>query len=386
MPFNNAKIYAHRGNRAISLEPTSAGQSCLRTGVRRRTRLYFAGLIILAGVLLLGSQSPAIAAARIASWNLKHLGWNNDKDLEAVASVIERFDLVALQEVMKPTAAKQLAAIVSRQSGDDWGIAQSHALGDNSYKESYAFLWRKSVVRNEGGITVYLDPGNRFAREPLSSRFTVTVDEKPLHLTLATVHITYGHHKSDRTAEIQELDEYWQWLGQTFEGKRILLGDFNMLPRDEAWSQFDVFARPAITQGASTLAHDGFANLYDNIWTDGSLPISDTGVADYPEWLGLDHETARTRVSDHAPVYIVLGKATVSAATRQKSAEASRDCIDLNRASADELDSLDHVGPSRAQAIISGRPWPSLDGLTKISGLSEARVREIERNHSTCPF
>jgi len=354
--------------------------------VRKRTSHYFAGLIILAGVLLLGSQSPAIAAARIASWNLKHLGWNNDKDLEAVASVIERFDLVALQEVMTPAAAKQLAAIVSRQSGDDWGIAQSRALGDNSYKESYAFLWRKSVVENEGGTTVYLDPGNRFAREPLSSRFTVTVDDKPLHLTLATVHITYGDRKADRSVEIRELDEYWQWLGQAFEGDRILMGDFNMPPGD-AWSQFDIFAQPAITQGASTLGHDGYANLYDNIWTNGALPITDAGIADYPKWLGLDHETARKRVSDHAPVYIVLGKATVSAAMRRKEPEqAPRDCIDLNRASAGELDSLDHVGPSRAQAIIEGRPWHSIRRLTRVSGLSSARVGDIASSHAVCPL
>lgn len=154
----------------------------------KRTRARALAVLVFTLILLLGSQSPAIAAVRIASWNLKHLGWNNDKDLEAVASVIERFDLVALQEVMKPTAAKKLAAIVSKQSGDEWGIALSHALSDNSYKESYKFLWRKSVIENEGGTTVYLDPG-----------------------------------------------------------KRILLGDFNMPPGDEAWSQFDILARPDIT-------------------------------------------------------------------------------------------------------------------------------------------
>lgn len=332
---------------------------------------------------------PATASVRIASWNLKHLGWHNGKDLNAVASVIERFDLVAIQEVMKPAEAKRLASIVSRESGDPWGVTVSHTVGDNSYKESYAFLWRKTAVTNDGGTTLYLDPGNHFAREPLSSQFTATVNGEPIHLTLATVHITYGHHKSDRRDEIRYLDDYWQWLGQTFEGKRILMGDFNMTPDDASWQAFDRMAKPSITTGASTLSRHGYAHLYDNIWTDGSLSITEHGIADYPRWLGLDHEAADATVTDHAPVYIVLGSDHVSTATTSGSvseATSDADCVDLNQASADALDRLDHVGPSRAQAIIDGRPWHSVDQLTQISGLSAARVHDIEQSHAVCPL
>ncbi|WP_148045589.1 hypothetical protein [Salinisphaera orenii] len=224
------------------------------------------------------------------------MGWNNDKDLDAVAEVIARFDLVALQEVMKPAAATALADRVSKRSGQPWQAVVSHAIGDYSYKESYAFLWRESAVTNDGGTTVYLDPGNRFAREPLSSRFTVQVDGKPLSLTIGTVYIVYGDNKSDHTAEIGELDTYWQWLGDTFGGERIMLGKFNMPPTDSSWREFDVMAQPAITHGASTLGAHGYANLYDNIWTDGTLPITDQGIARYPEWLGLDHAKARARL------------------------------------------------------------------------------------------
>lgn len=345
--------------------------------------------LILAVVLIsMSGLSPAVAAVRIASWNLGHLGWNNDKDMQAVSTVIQRFDLVALQEVMKPAAARQLVAMVSRQSGDEWGIALSHALGDSSYKESYAILWRKSVVKHEGGTTVYLDPGNLFAREPLSSEFTVMVNEKPIRLTVATVHITYGDGKSDRAAEIRHLDEYWHWLGHAFEGKRILMGDFNMPPADSSWQAFDTMAKPVITSGASTLGQRGYANLYDNIWTDGSLPITASGIGRYPAWLGLDHATAIDHVSDHAPVYVVLGTATVetseSRAPLDSDAASQTECIDLNNASVVELDQLEHVGPSRAKAIVRGRPWHGIGELKRVSGLSSARVKDIAADHSTC--
>ncbi|MES1949765.1 Endonuclease/exonuclease/phosphatase [Salinisphaera sp. S4-8] len=339
-------------------------------------------------VLLWVGMAPAHAAVRIASWNLKHLGWNNDKDLEAVAQVIQRFDLIALQEVMKPAAAKALATRVSQRSGEPWGVVVSHTLGDNRYKESYAFLWRESAVTNDGGTTVYLDPGNHFAREPLSSQFTVTVDGKPLRLAAATVHILYGDSKRDRASEIRQLDEYWRWLGQTFEGKRILLGDFNMPPNDPSWETFDSMAQPALTRGASTLGQTGYANLYDNIWTDGTLPISARGIGRFPTWLGLDHATARDRVSDHAPVYIVLDDDAVRThrvPTREIETDPTA-CIDLNKASVGALDRLAHVGPSRARDIVAGRPWRRIGDLTRVSGLSAARVADIAGNGSVCPI
>lgn len=356
----------------------------------KQTRPARRAVALLAALLsLFLAASLAHAGARIASWNLKHLGWQNQKDLDAVASVIQRFDLVAIQEVMKPAVARRLAGIVSDRSGEAWGVTVSHTVGDNSYKEGYAFLWRRSTVTNDGGTTLYLDPGNLFAREPLSSRFTVRVDGRPLRLVLATVHITYGDRKSDRSDEIQELDEYWQWLGQTFEGKRLLMGDFNMPPSDSSWRQFDSMAQPAITRGASTLGSRGYANLYDNIWTDGSLPITGRGIGHYPEWLGLDHKTAAVRVSDHAPVYIVLGQARINTATQRppsKTDKVTQSCIDLNQASASQLDRLDHVGPSRARAIITRRPWHAVAELTQISGLSKARVEDIDASGRLCPL
>ena len=81
-----------------------------------------------------------------------------------------------------------------------------------------------------------------------------------------------------------------------------------MPPNDQSWQQFDSMAQPAIKQGATTLGDTGYASLYDNVWTDGPLAITARSIGRYPGWLGLDHATARDRVSDHAPVYIVLGR------------------------------------------------------------------------------
>ena len=48
--------------------------------------------------------------------------------------------------------------------------------------------------------------------------------------------------------------------------------------------------------------------------------------------------------------------------------------ININTATADELESLSGVGASLAQQIIDGRPWSSVNDLANISGISEDMV------------
>ena len=55
--------------------------------------------------VLLGAAASSQADAVIASWNLKHAGWNNGKHLEQVAAVASHMDLIGLQEVMKEAGA-----------------------------------------------------------------------------------------------------------------------------------------------------------------------------------------------------------------------------------------------------------------------------------------
>src|SRR5690606_20297525 len=102
---------------------------------------------------------------------------------------------------------------------------------------------------------------------------------------------------------------------------RLLVGDFNLKPSDSAWGPLKQYAKPLITRGATTLSrHNGrYANLYDNIWVehDTSLPISAAGIVDYPKMLGWDHEKSRRHVSDHAPVFVGLGKAKLDVAAVQ---------------------------------------------------------------------
>ncbi|MGM0985109.1 MAG: helix-hairpin-helix domain-containing protein [Pseudomonadota bacterium] len=345
------------------------------------------------GFLSLMVAIPGLVQADvlIGSWNITHLGWNNDKAFGQVGHVANHFDLLAIQELMDTAALARLEREVEALSGEAWSSMASRDLGRSTYTEHYAFLWRESEVAYEDGAVVFLDSGDVFSREPYAARFRdVETDDL---FTAATVHVVYGDSVGDRLPEIEALADYWQWLDEIAKGTpRLLMGDFNLPPNHDGWSALrERSVVPAITDGRSTLATTAgeYANLYDNLWYDADrLEPSDRGTLRFPELLALGHQASRDRVSDHAPVYLGLHGARLE---RQHvdgdggmASIASPDCIDLNAAAATRLEDLPHVGPARAEAIVEGRPWTAPGELTEVNGIGGGRLEEIRASGLLC--
>lgn len=59
-------------------------------------------------------------------------------------------------------------------------------------------------------------------------------------------------------------------------------------------------------------------------------------------------------------------------------------CVNLNTASFDDLQKIIHIGPDRAQQIISLRPFSSVDDLTRVSGIGSARLADIKAQGLAC--
>lgn len=256
-------------------------------------------------------------------------------------------------------------------------------------KEAYAFVWRTAAVKAQGGETVYRDPGDMFAREPYSAAFADR--DTGREFVMAVVHITFGDSRSDRTPEIQALDQYWGWLHANFREPIILGGDFNTPPGDPAWRALRSDAEPLITRGATTLGSrsGSYVSLYDNLWIkQGRLDITSSGIGDYPTWLGITHQQGLDHVSDHAPVYLTLGDIAVSNAAGSSPANTTTGtptaCVNLNQSSASKLDTLPHIGPTYANRIIAGRPWAAIADLDRISGISTGYADDIAASGKVC--
>lgn len=257
---------------------------------------------------LLACDIAAAAETVIGSWNILRFGHGDKKNMEAVTTVAARFDLLAIQELMRPEVLSDLEKALETFTRESWSSMASDSIGRGSYKESYGFIWRDSAVHWIDGAVVYTDSSDVFEREPFSARFE---SHDGFRFVLGTAHLIYGKTVKGREQEAQALAEYRDWLVSISEGSPVFIsGDFNLPPTNAAWNYLGQNAHPLITEGATTLSsHNGrFANLYDNIWAPSGipLPIFDTGILDFPRLLGIDHVTACETISDHAPVYMVL--------------------------------------------------------------------------------
>ena len=52
--------------------------------------------------------------------------------------------------------------------------------------------------------------------------------------------------------------------------------------------------------------------------------------------------------------------------------------VNINKATKDELDVLPGIGPVKAQAIIEGRPFKTIDDIKKVKGIKDGEFAKIK--------
>ena len=60
------------------------------------------------------------------------------------------------------------------------------------------------------------------------------------------------------------------------------------------------------------------------------------------------------------------------------------ECVNINTASLEELQRIAHMGPARAEELVSLRPFPSVDALTRVSGIGAGRLEDIKTQGLAC--
>jgi endonuclease/exonuclease/phosphatase family metal-dependent hydrolase len=298
----------------------------------------------------LDAQIPAKALDRnflLATWNIRSFGAFNPvwtgaptgspkRDLQslyAIAEIVRRFDVVAIQEVKGDTSSlRALYRILGRY----WSLILSDVtegkLGNN---ERLAFLFDTRRVKLSGlacEIVIppeYLDRtdadrlSRQFARSPYAVGFTAAGHT----VTLVSLHVIWGSFPQERVNELRAIADWlarWSRDKHAWDQNLITLGDFNIEQAGDlfhaAFTSSGLSIPPALLDARrSVFAKKKDGAAYDQIaWFEdsrGSRPLSlhfrRGGSFDFRYHALPSRDLTATqlswRISDHLPLWAEFG-------------------------------------------------------------------------------
>ena len=154
--------------------------------------------IILSILLILISCTITISEngkVTVASWNIRILsdGSRDDTELQQIAMIMKRYDLIAIQEARDTRVLDRLKNIL-----DGYDYVASSPVG-RGVKEIYAFFYKTSKFAVLGQPCLFNDGNDYFIREPYIASFR----SGNFDFTLITIHVLWtkplrGTHHSVR--------------------------------------------------------------------------------------------------------------------------------------------------------------------------------------------
>jgi endonuclease/exonuclease/phosphatase family metal-dependent hydrolase len=252
----------------------------------------------------------------LGTWNLREFdsatwGARIEESYAYIAEIIERFDLVAVQEVRSLGALHHLMARLD----PNWDYLVSDVTeGKAGNQERLAYLYDTRKVRFLGmaGELVLPPvvsgkktiPAQQVARTPLMAAFQAGWTK----FVLTTVHIVYGSDSAEPVARVEEIEQVARFLRARTEDPSeeihnfILLGDFNIFALGDktmkALTEAGDFTIPTqiVTIPGSNLTGD---KKYDQIAyrsREGRFESTgNAGVVDYYAHVFKDDEAAAYR-------------------------------------------------------------------------------------------
>lgn len=231
----------------------------------------------------------------IASWNIRTLSdMRSEFEIKAIANIIKRYDLVAIQEV-KDTSV--LTLISNELKAYNYIVSQK---SKGWYGERYAFFYKRDIVKVLGEGYIVEEEASNFIRPSFAASFK----SGNFDFVLVTTHILWGKSKNARRKEISLLDEVVLFVEEKEFPERdiILLGDFNMDCDDKSW-QLSGYKALVDSKTGTTI----YDNTYDNIWINSEYTleyVGRSGVFKYDEVLYTNNDKAISyTISDHRPVF-----------------------------------------------------------------------------------
>lgn len=252
------------------------------------------------------TDSELLDYGSVATLNALHLGWDNGKDLTAMACVVAHFDVVGLVEIFSAQGLIDLEAALENVTGEDWGTHLSEtAVGNENGVEFYGYAWRAAGAEMTGTLGFWDDPNDTVKRDPYGANFRIG----NFDFSLVVFHLQYGQVLATRRAEAAQLVniyDYFQALNGT-EDDVLIGGDFNLPGNDSSFSIVGHDAVDYITdpEQKTSIGADGLVSSFDNIFfsTNNTTELIVSGAHDFTN---ANHGAVRETVGDHIPVWMAF--------------------------------------------------------------------------------
>lgn len=231
----------------------------------------------------------------IATWNIRAFGdltknWvlqtddspkRNFHGAVLIATILQRFDIIAVQEVKGNLRALRHTL---KYMGQHWAFLLTDVThGGPGNDERLAFIYDTRRVRLSGLAaelvvpddlsTPFSTPANAFQRQFVRTPYAVSFLAGRKTVTLVTLHVIYGNSADDRTAELRGIARWLRsWAEQQHEyGQNLMaLGDFNIDRKGDArWAAFTstgLAVPDALNAAPRTVFDDGQGDAPDKFY------------------------------------------------------------------------------------------------------------------------
>ncbi len=277
----------------------------------------------------------------IASWNIRAFGglteeWEADdndspkRDLHsllAIAEIVKRFDIIAIQEVKGDLKAlRHLLKVL----GDNYSFVLTDVAGGaEGNDERLAFLFDSRKVKLSGLACELVVPNEEienikpgaFGRQFVRTPYAVGFKAGGKTFVLITLHVLYGKKVSDRTPELKAIAEWlfnWSKDMNAFDQSLLTLGDFNIDRKDDERYKAFVSTGLKVPEDLTDIrrtVYDNSTKYYDQIaWFENEQNVSQLSIKYLrggtfnfgPHVLkdrGLTSGQLSWRISDHLPLW-----------------------------------------------------------------------------------
>ncbi len=247
---------------------------------------------------------------RMATFNIQVFGptkAGKPEVMAALASIVRRYDLVAVQEIEDVSGQAPLALLDACNEGDShWALALSERTGlqpdDRRSQEQYGYYYRSDRLALVGEGTLYDDSTHDFfQREPFLQRF-VTIEGRR-----SFVMINVHTRPRSAVSEIAAMEHVFTWAKARFvdESVFIAVGDFNAGCGYASEDELD--ALPIHGEAYDwVVPHSADTNLAESACAYDRIVVAAPAGTDLVEDWGVDRAFEDRAISDHWPVWANL--------------------------------------------------------------------------------